>query len=1163
MGNKSHPSLVQVPRLQESHHRDRVLDTAHEGIWTIDLDGRTTFVNDRMAELLGYSPGEMVGRVHIDFMWEEDRPRGAEQFEQRRLGIRGAFDQRYQRKDGTELWTIACCNNLFDAEGRAVGARGLFIDITERKWKEHEFNRENEQLRVVYEHAPAAIAVLDTQLRYLRVNPRWLAVYGLLGQEVLGRSHHELFPETPPRWNEIHRRCLAGAVEQCDEELVVRADGRRQWVRWSIHPWHEKSGAVGGITMLTEDVTAKKESEEALRQLYDRTQAEKSQLSLVVDNIIEEVWFHDPDGRVILENAAAQQAFGPVKRLESGKLAASVEVYHPDGTPRAADESPISRALAGEEIRDLEEIVRLPVSGELRTRCVTSVPAHGPDGAIVGVVSVVRDITEAKRIEAELRAKTVELESMLASAPVGIGLYDRALRYLRVNQALAEINGVPAPDHVGRTLADIVPDIAASITEVLAEVFATGEAINGFEVSGQTRRQPGVERHWICGIYPIHSQPGVVSAAGVWVVEITERKRIEDALRASEELFRAVFDQAAVGIAVAEPKLDGVFLQANQTLEDMLGYGRGELLGVSFQALTHPDDRAANSERLRAILAGEVSTYSMEKRYLHRDGHGVWVKIMIALVRTPAGAPSFLIGSLADISELKQAEQTLRANEQRMRLATEATRVGIWEWNVITNQIRWDAEMFRIYGTPPTPDGHVDYAYWRRAVLPEDLPENEALLQDNIRRRGQSTRNFRIRRRNDGECRHIESVETVRTNDTGQVEYVVGTNLDITERRRIETELRDADRRKDEFLATLAHELRNPLAPVRNALRILDRKSPDVPEVQRATEVIDRQVQALGRLIDDLMDVSRVNQGKVSLKREHVELAKVLQGAIETSHPLIDEMGHDLVVTVPPGLVIVDADPTRLAQVLMNLLNNAAKYTERGGRIELRVELTGGELMISVADTGIGIPGDKLGTIFDMFSQVDGALSRSQGGLGIGLSLVKRLVEKHGGTIEARSGGIGQGSEFVARLPIVVSAGNSRESNEHRGRLQSTSNLRVLVVDDNRDAAETTAMLLEMMGNTVQSAHDGAEAVAAAETFRPDVVLCDIGLPKLNGYDVARALRQRPWGRQMYLVALTGWGQDADKRQALEAGFDHHLTKPVDPEQIEALLTEFHPRGSA
>jgi signal transduction histidine kinase/ActR/RegA family two-component response regulator len=365
--------------------------------------------------------------------------------------------------------------------------------------------------------------------------------------------------------------------------------------------------------------------------------------------------------------------------------------------------------------------------------------------------------------------------------------------------------------------------------------------------------------------------------------------------------------------------------------------------------------------------------------------------------------------------------------------------------------------------------------------------------------------------------------------------------------------LRENDRRKDEFLATLAHELRNPLAPVRTAAQVLRMNGPTTPELQWAREVIDRQVQQMSRLIDDLMDVSRIRQGRIELRRGHVELAKVVMGAVETSRPLIDENRHELTLTMPPGDLVVDADEVRLTQVFMNLLTNAAKYSEKGSRIDLRAQRQGSDVVVTVKDTGIGIPPSKLEAIFEMFSQVEAALSRSRGGLGIGLCLVKQLVEMHGGNIEARSEGPGKGSEFVVRLPVAMEQTFVRRASDE-GKADLVSQLRVLVVDDNRDAASTLAMLLKVMGNNVRTAHDGEEAVHATEEFRPDVVLCDIGLPKMNGYEVARAIREWPWGNHMALIAVTGWGQDEDKRKSEEAGFDRHLVKPVDPQALMKLL---------
>ena len=369
--------------------------------------------------------------------------------------------------------------------------------------------------------------------------------------------------------------------------------------------------------------------------------------------------------------------------------------------------------------------------------------------------------------------------------------------------------------------------------------------------------------------------------------------------------------------------------------------------------------------------------------------------------------------------------------------------------------------------------------------------------------------------------------------------------------------LRDANRRKDEFLATLAHELRNPLAPVRNAIGVLRLKGAPTPEAKWASDLIDRQVQAMSRLIDDLMDVSRINQGKIELRREKVELASVIQDAIEATRPLIDEFGHELVVDLPAEKLMLDADATRLAQAFMNLLNNAAKYMDRGGRIEVAARRAQGEVVVTVSDRGIGIAPDRLDAVFEMFSQVENALSRSRGGLGVGLSLTQRLVELHGGKVNASSEGPGRGSRFDVKLPLAAGSGAVSEPLCERGESGAAHDapggeLRILIADDNQDAAGTLAILLEMMGHQVRQVNDGAAAVAAAAEFDPEVVLLDIGMPKLNGYEACRAIRQLPGGKAATVVAITGWGQPGDLRASQDAGFDQHLVKPFDP----ALLTD-------
>ena len=373
------------------------------------------------------------------------------------------------------------------------------------------------------------------------------------------------------------------------------------------------------------------------------------------------------------------------------------------------------------------------------------------------------------------------------------------------------------------------------------------------------------------------------------------------------------------------------------------------------------------------------------------------------------------------------------------------------------------------------------------------------------------------------------------------------------DRRAAEDSLRLADRRKDEFLATLAHELRNPLAPIRVAAELLGAEGAGEKDTVWAREVIERQTRHLSRLVDDLMEVSRVASGKIALRRERVDLASVVHAAVETSRPIIEASRNRLTLSLPPEPILLDADPLRLSQTLSNLLNNAAKFTPAGGAIRLAAEVRGQELILSVSDTGVGLPESMRESIFDMFTQVDQTGESGPGGLGIGLTLVRSFVELHGGSVEARSEGPALGSDFVVRLPVVVT---ELHAEPPRARpVGSAPPLRVVVVDDNEDSAEGLAMLLRLEGHQVATAHDGLEAVSVAERFRPEVVFLDIGLPGISGYEAARRIRGLPGGEAMRLVALTGWGQQEDRRKSAEAGFDQHLVKPIEPGELEAALT--------
>jgi PAS domain S-box-containing protein len=634
------------------------------------------------------------------------------------------------------------------------------------------------------------------------------------------------------------------------------------------------------------------------------------------------------------------------------------------------------------------------------------------------------DITEHKQADAEKNHTLALLDTLLNSAPVGFAFLDCELRFLRINECLANMHGIPAKLHIGRHISEIIPNIAETAQEVASSILETSQAVCNYEFSGETAASLGSMRYWNASWYPIHGSAEKIIGFGVVVEDITERKF---------------------------------------------------------------------------------------------------------------------------------AEQSIHDAKQRIRLATEATGVGIWEWNLLTNQVKWDAQSFRIYGLPPTGDGLISYNTWKQTVLPEDFPEQERMLRDTIRQ-GHNVRVFRINRVDDGQCRYIQAVDKVRTNEEGQVESIVGTNLDITERKQAEQVLKDASRRKDEFLAMLAHELRNPLGPIRNIAQLLKAGQVAPEQLSWCGEVVERQVSHLSHLVDELLDISCITLGKIELKKESLTVKDFILPAVETVQPLIDANRQTFTLELPERLLWVEGDQVRLTQVVANLINNASKYTDKGGHIRLAVEQHKNEVRLHVYDTGCGIESSDLASVFDLFYQTDTDIARTKGGLGIGLSLVHRLAKMHGGDVQAFSAGLGQGSEFVVRLPLLNLPGNTIPAIAKTNSSSRKTRQRLLVVDDYHAAAESLAMLLESEGHQVWIAHDGRAAVEIALDKRPQAVILDIGLPVMDGYAVAKKLREYPELSHTRILALSGYAPPDEMEMP---DFDGYLVKPANIEKLREFLEQY------
>jgi PAS domain S-box-containing protein len=647
--------------------------------------------------------------------------------------------------------------------------------------------------------------------------------------------------------------------------------------------------------------------------------------------------------------------------------------------------------------------------------------------------------------------------------------------------------------------------------------------------------------------------------------EIAARKQAEEALqRANADLGRRVGERTAelaqaveqlqivtdsMSVPVTRCGRDLKYLWVSKPYADWIGRPVQEIKSRPISTVIGEEAFERLRFHFEEVLSGRVVRY--EEQIPFRGIGPRWVSVVYTPTLGADGVPDGWVAVVNDLTERKRAEEALRQSEERFARFMQHLPGLAWIKDSQGRYAYANDDAVRAFGVPrESLYGRADEGVFPPATAAEFRGHDRRALESRA-----GVQVIETLEHPDGTVHHsLVSKFPIPIPEGGEV-LVGGIAIDITDRLEMEAALKEADRRKDAFLATLAHELRNPLAPIRHAVEVLKAKGTPDPDLSWCREVIERQVGQMARLLDDLLDVSRITRNKLELRKERVALATVLDSAVETSRPVIDGGGHELTVSLPSEPVYLDADPVRLAQVFANLLNNAAKYTDRGGRIRLAAERVGQEVVVSVRDDGIGIAADVLPRLFEMFSQVAPALERSQGGLGIGLSLVKGLVEMHDGTVEARSTGPGRGSEFVVRLPVAAGP-VIPELPPADIEWLSPAGRRIVVADDSRDAADSLAMMLRLMGHEVRTVGDGQEAVEVVQGYRPDVAILDIGMPRLNGYEAARRIREQPWGRDVLLVALTGWGQDADRRQAERAGFDSHFTKPVEAALLQELLAE-------
>jgi PAS domain S-box-containing protein len=734
-------------------------------------------------------------------------------------------------------------------------------------------------------------------------------------------------------------------------------------------------------------------------------------------------------------------------------------------------------------------------------------------------------------------------------------LLDRHGHVLTWNTGAERIKGYRAEEIIGQHFSRFYPTESVSSgwpDHELSVASATGR----FEDEGWRVRKDG-SRFWASVVITaLREDSGETRGFLKITRDLTDRKQAEEKLRLSEERFRLLVE-GVQDYAIFMLDTQGRVKTWNAGAQRLKGYTADEIIGQHFSRFYPQEDVQAGKPERELEIATATGKYGEEGWRLRKDGTHFWASVVITALRDEAGVLRGFGKVTRDMTERKEAEEnarrllqeeaTRKAGEARLYLAAivESSDDAIIGKTLDGRIASWNRGAHRLYGYTAEEIVGKPLAL----LVPPDHADELPAIMERIMR-GDFIEHYETQRiRKDGSRVEVSLTISPVRNAEGKIIGASKVARDITARK-------EEDRRKNEFIALLAHELRNPLAPLRNALQVMRLAGNDREAGEQARTMMERQLQHLVRLVDDLLDVSRISQGKLQLRKERISLAAIVGNALEVCEGLATQQDHELVVTLPQEPLYVDADKTRLAQALCNLLSNAVKYSDRGSPIWLTVRREANEAAISVKDAGVGIQAPMLPKVFDLFTQIDRSLEKSQGGLGVGLTIVKRLVEMHGGSVEAHSDGLGLGSEFVVRLPLVLALAQEGQDQEDNRQISRTTQHRILVVDDNVDAASSLALMLKIMGHEVRTANDGLEGVETAAAFRPDLILLDIGMPRLNGYDACRRIREQPWGKNVNIVALTGWGQDEDKRRSKEAGFDSHLVKPVEPAAVESLLAK-------
>lgn len=1026
-------------------------------------------------------------------------------------------------------------------------------------------------------------------------NDAYAEILGKKHPAALGLHFRDIWSEI---WSDISpliERALAGeATYAANLPLVITRHGHEEtaWFTFSYSPVRDESGAVTGmfcaVTETTNQVNAERRQAFQLA-MADRLRglAEPADIISMAAELLGQhlgaarVGYGEVDAgektvRVLSDwtdgslvsiggQSAALESFGPaiIAALRSGKT------LRLDDIETDARSAPYAKTYAGIGTRAMM-VVPLIKSGRLGA--ILSIGASKPRRWTEQEVSLAEDVgertwaaLERARADASRRHAEAALRKQLAAESEKLRLlFEQAPGFMAVmrgpehvfelaNAAYLRLAG--SRELIGKPVREAFPEVhGQGFFELLDEVYASGKPFFASDAPLLLRPEPEaapVER-FIDFIYqPVVEEDGTVSGIFVEGYDVTERKLAIQALQESEARLLQLANTIPQLAWMANP--DGWIHWYNDRWYQYTGTTLEQMQGWGWQSVHDPQTLPEVMEIWsRSIATGEPFEATFPLR--GADGEYRPFFTRAAPLRDASGRIVQWFGTNTDVSPLKKAEQALRDSQERLNEGLLAGRMVVWEWDLATGKLQGSANAREIFGA-----SWADNRSRREWLHPDDRKLMEKAVDAALASCGQYHQVVRVIRPDNGKIVWTEVRGKVNCGADGKPVSVSGISLDVTERKRAEEELLLADRRKDEFLAMLAHELRNPLAPISTAAQLLKFVRLDERRVRETSEIIARQAQHMSSLIDDLLDVSRVTRGLIVLEREDHDMKAVVAEAVEQARPLIRARQHRLAVQMTDEPVWVRGDRTRLVQVIANLLNNAAKYTPEGGEIALRLDAQAGLARVTVRDNGIGIAEDLLPHVFELFSQGQRSPDRSQGGLGLGLSLVKSLAELHGGSVSAHSEGTDRGSEFTVFLPRLPVSGQARPPDAAQKAPAAgvpAKSLRILIVDDNADAANSLAMLLQAQGHQVTVEYSARDGFERAQLEAPQVLLLDIGLPDMDGNALARRLRGLPQTARATLVALTGYGQQQDRMQSKSAGFDHHLVKPADSAVLTQLLAQ-------